>query len=100
MIAIEEAGSRLEPLKSAIAQVYDAKRKIDLLARAFSPVSRRSDDTREVFIALSAFDHRRREAEWVPMDRAKGRRAMSYQTGSMNLHALSRNSGRWDPRGT
>ncbi len=42
LIAVEEAESCLEPLKSAIAQVYDAKRKIDLLARAFSPASRRA----------------------------------------------------------
>ncbi len=71
LIAVEEAESCLGPLKSAIAQVYDAKRKIDSAREGILAGLSPGEDTREVFIALSAFDHKRREAESVPMDRLR-----------------------------
>jgi hypothetical protein len=71
LVAIEEAEATLEPLKSAIAQIYGAKRAVDSARAGILAGLAFADDTREVFIALSAFDHRRRGAEAIPLAELK-----------------------------
>jgi hypothetical protein len=71
LVAIEEAEATLEPLKSAISQIYSAKRRVDAAREGVLAGLAPAEDTREVFIALSAFDHRRRAAESIPMSEIK-----------------------------
>ena len=67
LVAIEEAEATLEPLKAAIAQIYEAKKQVDAVREGILAGLKPGDDTSEIFIALAAFDGKRRAAESVPM---------------------------------
>jgi hypothetical protein len=71
LVAIEEAEATLPPLKAAIAQIYEAKRRVDAAREGVLAGLAPAEDTREVFIALSTFDHKRRAAESIPMAEIK-----------------------------
>ena len=68
LVDLEGAEATLEPLKAAIAQIYTAKRAVDAAREGILANLAPAEDTREVFIALSAFDHKRRAAKSVPMN--------------------------------
>ena len=67
LVALEEAEATLEPLKAAIRGVYEAKRRVDAVREGVLANLAPAEDTREIFIALSAFDHRRLAAELKPL---------------------------------
>jgi hypothetical protein len=67
LAALEAAELALAPLKSAIARVYEAKRRVDAARESVLAGLAFSDDTREVFTALAAFDKKRLEAESKPL---------------------------------
>jgi len=72
LVAIEEAEATLDPLRTAIAQIYSAKRAVDAAREGVLAGLRHADgDTGEVFSALSAFDTKRREAEAIPLAELK-----------------------------
>jgi hypothetical protein len=71
LTAIEQAEATLEPLRTAIAQIYEAKRRVDAAREGVLAGLAPAEDTREVFIALSAFDTKRRAAESIPMSEIK-----------------------------
>jgi hypothetical protein len=67
LVAIEEAEATLGPLKSAIAQIYEAKRRVDTAREGVLAGLAPAEDTREIFIALAEFDAKRKAAESIPM---------------------------------
>ena len=72
LVAIEEADATLPPLQAAIAQIYEAKRRVDAARNGvLADLKPDGDDAREIFVALHAFDLRRREAEAIPMAELK-----------------------------
>jgi hypothetical protein len=71
LLAIEEAGATLEPLASAISQIYSAKRAVHSAREGILSGLTPGSDTGEVYMALSSFDKRRLEAEAIPMSEIK-----------------------------
>lgn len=71
LVSVEEAEATLEPLKAAIGQIYAAKRAVDAAREGVLAGLSPGEDTREVYIALSAFDTKRRSAESIPMSEIK-----------------------------
>jgi chromosome segregation ATPase len=68
LIAVEEAESTLGPLKSAIAQIYEARRRVEAAREdVLRELNHADGDVGEVYAALSQFDARRKEAEAVPL---------------------------------
>ena len=71
-MAIEEAEATLPPLQAAIAQIYEAKRRVDAARNSvLADLKPDGEDSREIFIKLHEFDLRRREAEAIPMAELK-----------------------------
>jgi hypothetical protein len=68
LVSLEEAEATLPPLKAAIAQIYEAKRRVDAAREGVLAGLAPAEDTRELFIALADFDAKRREAESIPMN--------------------------------
>ena len=58
----------MPPLKAAIAQIYEAKRRVDAAREGVLAGLAPAEDTREIFIALAEFDAKRLEAESIPMN--------------------------------
>jgi hypothetical protein len=67
LVSLEEAEATLPPLKAAIAQIYEAKRRVDAAREGVLAGLALAEDTREIFIALSEFDAKREAAESRPM---------------------------------
>jgi hypothetical protein len=72
LVAIEEAEATLPPLQAAIAQIYEAKRRVDAARNGvLADLKPDGEDSREIFVKLHEFDLRRREAEAIPMAELK-----------------------------
>ena len=54
-------------MKAAIAQIYEAKCRVDAVREGILAGLKSVDYTSEIFIAVAAFDGKSRAAERVPM---------------------------------